>query len=714
MTDSDKVLSPMSALRARPPMPQGPRIRTRSSHTSVETHVNSLYSRDSTVFTNYSPTLLSPSSPSSLKSGSESQPLSAISEQPDHELPALSRKESLQAPSPSPSPSPHPSVKVVVKPTLLTPPPRIDFDSVPIQWKSLPLEAAVWTFSSQELQQIVSRSIRSSARESFIRLISIDTLDDHLPAELERLDRLKTMAQARYRFCVHRRTMLLQGLQLCAHPPPGSDAATSAANIGQLTGQLSETTAECDRLLEELLRVADQQAQINKLEDVHWASALAVALRKLNGSYAKRTTELKAARAKIASLEAELEDAWKEAEKMAKEIDENEEMIESDDDDLDEEDASLVMAEHIKILTSPVATHRVLPPISPGGVPPNEPDIQPPPTPTPPPPPPKDPLSSAIGETQPSPVDYIEPRPLPANIPTDLTHEDSFEPQANLTSDTATIRSTRSTRSARSARSARSTRSVRSTKTAPPGESRVSQVSAARRRSIRTSLGSLRFPSLRGKLGNAKAPPPMPDLPKDFAAYFNANSSSGMSPGGAGTPRPLNLSLPGARGGDSGLRSPQRTPLRASIDDIQIVPRTPKVATPQKKTMDDIGVRPGRSNPDPSLASLLAVAEHDTHPGDFGHDVVPGQRVTKTSIGSMSGASPAFEGVNLPLPSRAAAFRSSTDRFSLKLRRHSKSSSGVNSQSTRSRYSLNFPLFTGSGSKPTSRRPLSSVPAESS
>ena len=43
---------------------------------------------------------------------------------------------------------------------------------------------------------------------------------------------------------------------------------------------------------------------------------------KLNGSYARRTQDLVSARARIGELEAEREDAWKEAERLARKLDE--------------------------------------------------------------------------------------------------------------------------------------------------------------------------------------------------------------------------------------------------------------------------------------------------------------------------------------------------------------------------------------------------------
>jgi hypothetical protein len=135
------------------------------------------------------------------------------------------------------------------------------------------------TFSSPDLQEMVSRAIRYSAHGSFIRLLSLEDLDHTLPAETERLAGLKSMTQSKYRFHVHRRTMLLQALNSFSGTQFGKD---KDGLVGKFTSQLSETIAECDRHFEELLRIGDQQSQIAKLQDVHWASALAIALRKVS------------------------------------------------------------------------------------------------------------------------------------------------------------------------------------------------------------------------------------------------------------------------------------------------------------------------------------------------------------------------------------------------------------------------------------------------
>ncbi|KAL4249931.1 hypothetical protein ABKN59_002062 [Abortiporus biennis] len=255
-----------------------------------------------------------------------------------------------------------PAVKLIVKAPTLTPPPALNFESPPVQWKGLTLEAAQYSFTSDQLQAIVSRAIRQTAHESFIRLLSIKTLDEEIAQELARLDALKATTQSQYRFNMHRRTMLLQSLMALA-----SGDGDSAALVS-LTSQLAEITVTCDRLMENMLRISDQRAQIRTLQDVHVASALAMALRKLNGSYAKRTTELREARGQIEQLKQELEEAWHVAEDMAQEMDDLDNFhsgFSSDDDDDDEgdpilNDESVRLAEVINITGRAVASKATL------------------------------------------------------------------------------------------------------------------------------------------------------------------------------------------------------------------------------------------------------------------------------------------------------------------------------------------------------------------
>jgi hypothetical protein len=138
------------------------------------------------------------------------------------------------------------------------------------------------TFTSQELQQTVSRAIRSSANESFIRLLPLQDVDGTIPNEIERLRILKATTSSRYRFCVQRRTMLLQALNSFSTASPiQQDRDGGTAYLSSLALQLAEITSECDRLADELVKITDQLGNLSKLTDTHWSSALAIALRKV-------------------------------------------------------------------------------------------------------------------------------------------------------------------------------------------------------------------------------------------------------------------------------------------------------------------------------------------------------------------------------------------------------------------------------------------------
>lgn len=474
---TNTTLSRLPTARGRPPLPQGPRVRNATGPTPY-------------IPQNQPTSILSPNSANSSPAGSRlaspAPSLPLISEtftaepEDEHEAIPPSYQESpvlpLHAPFPvpprqslgvttdigvqaGPSPPLTPSteaklaIKVIPKPAALVPPPKINFDSVPIGFKGLPLEAAQWTFTSAELQQVVSRAIRLSARESFIRILSIENLDKAIPDEAERLETLKITTQSQYRFQVHRRTMLLQALNSSATATPHDPGV-----VCHLAGQLSETTATCDRLMEELLRVADQQTQLKKVQELHWASALAIALRKINKSYERRMSELRGAQDRIEVLEAELEEAWKEAETMAQEIDNMQSAVSDGEDDEDEDDedeqeegagddaASAHNAEMVEIIGTAVASEARLM----------------------------------------SPIDTSAP-PLP--LPED-SEKEPFTPLTN--------------------RSRRSSRSERS--------SRWSRVAAAKTRSRRTSNASLRVTKRsRSRAGRGsedkREAPPVPTLP---------------------------------------------------------------------------------------------------------------------------------------------------------------------------------------------------------
>ena len=146
----------------------------------------------------------------------------------------------------------------------------------PLPYTHLTLDAAHWTLTSTELQNLVSSAIRQSAKEQLIRLLPPSVVDTRMPEDAAHIERSWDTAAARWRFEAHRRNMLLRAL------------SASGADSDLLT-QLSVTLSNLDLHAQNLLHAATHRAQLASARDTHRASALAVALRKLNASYARRT-----------------------------------------------------------------------------------------------------------------------------------------------------------------------------------------------------------------------------------------------------------------------------------------------------------------------------------------------------------------------------------------------------------------------------------------
>ncbi|TDL19462.1 hypothetical protein BD410DRAFT_727102 [Rickenella mellea] len=199
------------------------------------------------------------------------------------------------------------------------------FKTTPVKWRGLTLEAAKWTFTSKQLQGIVSRAIRQSAESASIRLLSPEVLDNDLAKETERLEALKADIQMNIKVQVRKRRNLVRSLGLYAEGAAVKQDPSGAARIAE---DLHEVTDICDQLNDELYEVTDQLSQIHKLYDVHSASALAVALRKLNTSFLKQTAEVHALREEVNQLQVERDEAWKQAEEIAHDLDALNEVIE--------------------------------------------------------------------------------------------------------------------------------------------------------------------------------------------------------------------------------------------------------------------------------------------------------------------------------------------------------------------------------------------------
>jgi len=179
------------------------------------------------------------------------------------------------------------------------------------------MDVAKWIFSSQQLQEIVTRAINQSAEASSIRLLKLDTLDRELPDEMHKLELASTDMRARLKMAVVRRRSLLNGLTDHTSGTEVMDSATLASVVEELT----EVSSMVDDLAEEIHNVNDQISQLNRLCDIHSASALSMALRKLNTSFLRQATEAQMLRDRVATLEAERDVAWTHAEHVAQEFD---------------------------------------------------------------------------------------------------------------------------------------------------------------------------------------------------------------------------------------------------------------------------------------------------------------------------------------------------------------------------------------------------------
>ncbi|EUC61362.1 hypothetical protein RSOL_392380 [Rhizoctonia solani AG-3 Rhs1AP] len=199
------------------------------------------------------------------------------------------------------------------KPAVFKQPPSPTFEPVPVRWRGLTMDAAKWTFSSNQLHHIVSRAIKQSAETSCVRLLPLNVLDQELPVEVERLEQLRDVLQTKYKAQVRRRRLLMRSLALYidGHDPPTSK---------RLLDELEDVGVVCDQLAEDLYLVGDQLGQIARLRDVHHTSALAVALRKINQSYIRARSEVVELQAERTSLEAERDEAWLMAESLEREL----------------------------------------------------------------------------------------------------------------------------------------------------------------------------------------------------------------------------------------------------------------------------------------------------------------------------------------------------------------------------------------------------------
>ncbi|TFY70276.1 hypothetical protein EVG20_g2713, partial [Dentipellis fragilis] len=191
------------------------------------------------------------------------------------------------------------------------------FQTTPVKYKGFTMEAAKWTFTSEQLQSIVSRAIKQSSEASSIRLLPLQTLDIDLPNDRERIEKLQTELKTQYKLHVRKRNTLLASLS--SHLS-GREAGPNA--LRAMLEDLQDVSSSLDQIAEDLYNARDQAAQLDRLSVTHSASALAMALRKLNASFLKRSAEAQVLQSQISALEAERDEAWLHAQEVAQEMDE--------------------------------------------------------------------------------------------------------------------------------------------------------------------------------------------------------------------------------------------------------------------------------------------------------------------------------------------------------------------------------------------------------
>lgn len=234
---------------------------------------------------------------------------------PSTSLVNRNRAPSVSSPATSPQGSAGTTTSHQPSSSAMTSSPR--FQTHPIQFRGLTMEAAQWTFTSDELQGLVSAAIRQSSDASAIRLLPMQTLQETIPSEVQRLEALGSDLKTRYKLGMRKRTKLLGTLLSIAD---GSELSDHTASLRHLE-ELSSLSESLDHIAEELYQVTNQLSQLSHLHDLHSSSALAMALRKLNSSFVKQMAENQLLRQQLTALEDERNEAWMHAQDAAQELD---------------------------------------------------------------------------------------------------------------------------------------------------------------------------------------------------------------------------------------------------------------------------------------------------------------------------------------------------------------------------------------------------------
>lgn len=194
----------------------------------------------------------------------------------------------------------------------LKPPPK--FRMPPPKWRGLTLEAVRWTFTSAQLQEVVSRALQQSSEDSSLRLLRLEVLEGEIADEVHRLELQHTDVKAQYRTLVHKRWALMGTL---ASQMEGGETVEAAHSMDALV----EVMSALDQLADRMHDIVLEMSQLRSLKDVHNTSALALAVRKINGVFVRQVAEKERLQEHVEALKTERDEAWKHAEDIAKEYD---------------------------------------------------------------------------------------------------------------------------------------------------------------------------------------------------------------------------------------------------------------------------------------------------------------------------------------------------------------------------------------------------------
>lgn len=195
------------------------------------------------------------------------------------------------------------------------PPPK--FQEPPPKWRGFTLEAAQWTFTSAQLQEIVSQAIQQTSEGSSLRYLRPDVLNGEMADEMHRLELQHLDLKAQYKALVRKRWILMGALAGHVEGVETNDVTTAARTVEEL----AEVSLTLDRLADKMHDIVLQMAQLKSRRDVHNTSALAMAVRKINGLFVRQMAEKERLQQQVDTLRTERDEAWKHAEDLAQDYD---------------------------------------------------------------------------------------------------------------------------------------------------------------------------------------------------------------------------------------------------------------------------------------------------------------------------------------------------------------------------------------------------------